>query len=646
MLFNLDLASGVIHSAQSTTNLTSAFELVLFTCCPPGPEDLVKEILSWFLGTSTLKALKSLSIIFINSMELESVLFNSEGSCSKDSLLRKCRDTIHQLQSDLDSAQRTSEDLETRLKGSIEAQLAYQKEVHEKSYQIKVLTSENTELCSKYEVFIEKALVVQQDNETLHYELEITKSRYRECENSLSKTIDLLEHSKIEVKTKSEMIKEWSDTMSEVESQMNYLADENGYLKQEIEKSKLKERELERRVKSTEDEKCVIFKSVQEFKEKLAVCKFDLESKGRALAETQNSLDEVKNRSVALEISLSEVSARAKIAQEENKTNKVKVDHLERQLKEMGLKNLNELEKLNKTLENKTSFFGKEDSRKLGLINRLETDLKSVKDELENLILADSQLQGRYREILAKLAKKKAKIEQIKVENGKLNQSLMRFEEKLKSIEAGYLSEANFFKQENASLAEKLKKNEKVYCEKLNQTTLELNKKAELASEENSRLKQDLSKYSNELGKLLSHKEDELSLLNEDRQKLQQALSELESKVVSMSLNLESSVSDCWRLSSELSRHNDIKKDELAKLGEYYKVKLYHKDEEFQVQNEKYTERLKSKITSIYEKASVFKETLRKELENLETVLKNIEPCCDFNISLSRIHSLLNSFII
>lgn len=579
-------------------------------------------------------------------MELESLLYNSEGSSNKDTLLRKCRDTIHQLQSDLDSVQRTSEDLENRLKGSIEVQLAYQQEIHEKNYQIKLLTNENTEICSKYEGFIEKALVVQQDNETLQYELEITKSRYRECENSLSKTIDLLEHSKIEVKSKSEIIKEWNDTMSEVESQMKYLAEENGFLKQEIEKGKLKERELERRIKNTEEEKSIIFKSVQEFKEKLAVCRFDLESKGKTLAETQNSLDEVKNRSVALEISLSEVSAKAKIAQEENKTNKVKADHLERQSKELNLKYLNEIEKLNKTLENKTSFFGKEDSRKLGLINRLENDLKSVKDELENLIQADSQLQGRYREILAKLAKKKEKIEGIKDENVKLNQSLMRFEEKLKNIEAGYLSEASFFKQENANLAEKLKKTEKVYCEKLDQLSSEFNKKSDLANEENSKLKQDLNKYSSELAKLLSHKEEELSLLNEDRQKLQQALSELESKVVSMSRNLESSVADCWRLSSELSRYNDLKKDELTKLGEYYKVKLYHKDEEFQVQNEKYTERLKSKITSIYEKVSAFKETLRKELENFEAVMKNIEPYCDFNLSLTRIHSLLNSFII
>lgn len=579
-------------------------------------------------------------------MDIESLLYNSEGSSNKEILLRKCRDTISQLQSELENLQRTTQDLEFRYKDSIETQLVYQQEIQERNYQIKELSNENSDLCFKYENFIKKALVLQDDNKALESELELVRSRYRDCENSLTKTIELLDHSKAEIKAKSDIINEWNNTMNEVEKQMRYLSEENGYLKQEIENERLKNRELEKKIKSVEDEKSLVFKSFQETKEKLAVCKHELDAKGKVMNETQTALDEVKNRSTALEISLSEVAAKAKIAQEEVKTYKAKNEMMEKQIREGNSKYVNDMEKMNKTLENKTNFFNKEDSRKMALINRLENDLKSVKDELENLIAADCQLQARYRDLLGKIGKKKEKVKMIKGENVKLNQSLMRFEEKLKSIEAGYLSEIKAGKSENFSLLEKIRKNEKSYCDRIDQVTSELGKKVESTCDENSRLKLELSKYTSDLSKLLSQKEEELNLLNEDRQKLQHALSELESKVVSMSRNLETSVADCWRLSNELSRHNEMKKDELTKLGEYYKVKLYHKDEEFQVQNEKYTERLKGKLASIYEKSSKFKENLRKELENLEFVVRNLETSHEFSVVLAKIHSLLNSFII
>jgi chromosome segregation ATPase len=576
---------------------------------------------------------------------MEDSLQNSEIS-NKDSLLRKCRDTIKILQEELEHSQRTLHEYDRKLKDSLQMQVSYQQELEEKSYQLRVTTQENKEIVSKYEELLEKALKVQQDNEDLSYNLEISQKRLKDLEMSSEKSNYLVQDFKVELQAKSEIIKQWNGTMIDLEDKMKLMSEENRLIKAEYEKLSNLKRELEKKLKNLEEEKTVIFKSFQETKEKLAVSKHELENREKLYMEQHRTLEDTKSRSVALEISLSEVAAKAKISQEEVKSHKVKLESTERLIKDLTAKYNSEMERMNVTLENKSNFFNKEDSRKVSLITRLEHDLKFVKEELENLTSIDSLLQARYRDLLEKSAKRKEKIKELEMENSKLNQSLLRFDEKLKNIENSYLNEAKNLKMENSNLQAKIKKIEENFQQKVESLNQEFVKKNDLLNEENSRIKNEMIKNQAELSNLIRNRDEEVLMLNDDRNKLQLALAELESKVLGLSRNLETSVADCWRLSGEIVKINEIKKEEMEKLGDFYKLQLLRKNEEFNLQSEKYSERLKSKLSNFYEKASTLKESLKREFDSLEYLCQSYSTKSEFSSILFRLQSLLCNFII
>ena len=576
---------------------------------------------------------------------MEDSLLNSEIS-NKESLLRKCRDTIKILQEELDHSQRNLLEYDRQLKDSLSIQGSYQEELQEKTYQLHVVTQENKEIVAKYEDLLEKALKVQQDNENLNAELEIVKKRTWELEDSYEKTSYLAKDYKVELQSKSEIIKQWNGVIIELEDKSKLLLEENKLLKVEYEKEVNLRRELEKKLKITEDDKSLMFKSLQQIKEKLSSCRHELETKDKLLSTNSKILEETKTRSVSLEISLSEVAAKAKIYQEEVKSLKSKLETADRQTKDLTFKYNSDMERLNVTLENKSNFFNKEDSKKVSLITRLEHDLKFVKEELENLTSTDSMLQSRHRDLLDKYSEKKSKVKELEQENLRLNQSLQRFDEKLKSIESSYLSETKSLKQENLNLSEKIRKNEKSFSDKLENIQQEHIKKIDLLTQDNFRIKNELSKGCNELGTAIKNRDEEVLVLNEDRNKLQLALAELENKVIGLSRNLESSVSDCWRLSNELARNNENKKEEIEKIGDYYKLQLFRKNEEFNCQNEKYSERLKEKLSNFYEKASRLKESVKHDLDSLDYMIKPLSCKSELSQILSHIHSTLSNFII
>lgn len=597
-----------------------------------------------------MKSYLSLILLITSSqinkeLSMEDSLLNSEIS-NKESLLRKCRDTIKILQEELDHSQRNLLEYDRQLKDSLAIQGSYQEELQEKTYQLHVVTQENKEIVAKYEDLLEKALKVQQDNENLNVELEIVKKRSGELEDSYEKTSYLVKDFKVELQSKSEIIKQWNGVIIGLEDKSKSLLEENKLLKIEYEKELNLRREQEKKLKSTEDDKTLMFKSLQQIKEKLSSCRQELETKDKLLLANSKILEETKTRSVSLEISLSEVAAKAKIYQEEVKTLKSKLETSDRQMKDLTFKYNSDMERLNVTLENKSNFFNKEDSKKVSLITRLEHDLKFVKEELENLTSTDSLLQSRHRDLLQKYSEKKSKLKELEQENSRLNQSLQRFDEKLKNIESSYFNETKSLKQENLNLSEKIRKNEKNFTERLENMQQDHIKKIDSLTQENLKIKNELSRGCNELGNAIKNRDEEVLILNEDRNKLQLALAELENKVIGLSRNLESSVSDCWRLSNELARNNECKKEEIEKLGDYYKLQLLRKNEEFNIQNEKYSERLKDKLSNFYEKASRLKESLKQDLDSLDYMIKPLSCKSELSQILSHIHSTLSNFII
>jgi peptidoglycan hydrolase CwlO-like protein len=125
-----------------------------------------------------------------------------------------------------------------------------------------------------------------------------------------------------------------------------------------------------------------------------------------------------------------------------------------------------------------------------------------------------------------------------------------------------------------------------------------------------NKLKRYSEKYKTRAENLLQtikNKDDEIFVLNDDRTKLQHALSDLEQRIIEISRNLENSVADCWKLSSELARCKDIQKDEAIKLTSYYKQQIARLEEELAFQSENFNKRIMKKVQESYEKSASFK---------------------------------------
>ena len=232
---------------------------------------------------------------------------------------------------------------------------------------------------------------------------------------------------------------------------------------------------------------------------------------------------------------------------------KIRNENLEKLIKEIEIKYQNDREELNGRIDSKTNFFNKEDIKKNQMIASLEKEIKTYKDELEHLMSADTLLQNRYRELLEKYHDKKQKFGEKIVENNKLSLALSKFEDKLKNIESTSIKDINSLKNEknylNTCHLEEMTSKDKECSEKIEGVIKDNIKKADdIISHYESelfKLKNELLKSKEECRKAFMYKEEEVMVLNDDRNKLQLALADLESKIIEISKNLETSVSDC-----------------------------------------------------------------------------------------------------
>ena len=296
-------------------------------------------------------------------------------------------------------------------------------------------------------------------------------------------------------------------------------------------------------------EKDLILKALSEAKSFLSFKEFELENKQKLEKELLESLEDTKSKNRDLEMMNSELIGKLNANKEEITNYKLKIENLNKQLKEENFRLQNEVEKLNNINDYKT----KEENKKTQSFFQLENDLRVFKEKLENLTSSESLLQGRHKDLLIKYQKKKEKLSEKTEENDKLTQSLRIFEDKLKILESTSIRDINSLKNEknylNSYYLEELEKKEKEFnsrFEKLfNEATVNKEATTTKYEFEISNLKSELERLKTDFETSLNYKEDEIQILNEDRSKLHSALISLESKIIEISKNLESSVTDC-----------------------------------------------------------------------------------------------------
>ena len=128
-------------------------------------------------------------------------------------------------------------------------------------------------------------------------------------------------------------------------------------------------------------EKDLILKALSEAKSFLSFKEFELENKQKLEKELLESLEDTKSKNRDLEMMNSELIGKLNANKEEITNYKLKIENLNKQLKEENFRLQNEVEKLNNINDYKT----KEENKKTQSFFQLENDLRVFKEKLENL---------------------------------------------------------------------------------------------------------------------------------------------------------------------------------------------------------------------------------------------------------------------
>lgn len=513
-------------------------------------------------------------------MDIESALYDSGSNSGRDNLLKKCRNKMQSLEDELEKIKKIKSGLERKLSDSAKIEENYQDEILKKNFIIASLSKEISDTETKSQSALKK-------NFNLLGDLEKSNSIIKNMELEIQNQNEYIEELKNEIEVKNEMIKEWNQAMENVEKKINYLNEENLMFKQESgacyskyqeamdenreirylwTQQHQKNDELVKEVIRVTQEKELVSQKLSNLKEKLNSSELEIENKGNQIKQYIESIQDSKTQIRALELENAEIKAKYNVSQEELKAYKAKAKSLEKLLKDEAFKNQKEIESMTLASENKYQLFNEDNEKKISIISNLERELLSYREEQERLISTNSMLQDRYNDLNSKYKEKKQLINYIKAENNKLSNSVEDI--KLLMQEKYLLKTCHL---------EELEEKDKEYKIKIETISAANHKKIEEYESEVSSLRSEIMKSRDTYFKVLKTKEQEIIVLNDDRNKLQDALVDLEQKVIDISGNLESSVSDCWKLSKALTKTHELQKEEIVKITQYYK-KLYEKN--------------------------------------------------------------------
>ena len=597
-------------------------------------------------------------------MDLEAELFDSGNSTNRNTLLRKCKDTIQTLEEDIENHRKVKMHLEKRLRDSASMQNNLRDEIDDKNFKLKTISIENSELISSMEALAKRIVSLEQENENSVKEIEAFKSKLNKSEIEISHMNAFMNEMQNELNTKNDMIKEWNSAMTAVEHKMESLEEENTSLKKENEtcfnkytdimkenkefnylwnEQRRKIDNISQELVNANYENENLLKNISLLKDSLSFKEFDLENKTKQLKELLESSEENGNNIKTLENMNSKLNSKLKFSREEINSYKIKSEGLEKILKEEATRHQREIDNLNITFDQKISLHQKEDIKKEQIIADLENELKAFRDDLDYLVSSDTLLQNRYKDILCRYSAKKILLTDCSSDNIKLSTALNRFEDRLKLIETASIKDVNILKNEkeflNGHFLEQMELKDREHSRRLEE--IQSKNEAEIL-----KYRTELIKLKEDLMYSLHSKEEEIAILNGDRNKLQIALSELENKVIEISRNLENSVGDCWKLSNQINRENEIRRNEIEKLNGFYKEKLLLKDDEMRMQHERSNERTKDKYMNTHERLLMFKGSMRSELESLRYICENIQSDMKTEVlnAIQKIQLLITSF--
>ncbi|CAG9310357.1 unnamed protein product [Blepharisma stoltei] len=601
----------------------------------------------------------------------DNFLIESRSSDGKESLLRKCKDTIEVLESELDQERAGRQDLERQNRELLRNIEVFKGEVDDLEAVNNALKFENQEHQDTIGFLQTKIFKLTDELEKTKASLEKEKKASKDLTSDNLKLQELNDELKEEITRQHTIIEEWNEAVIAVDTKLKTISEENRSLKLSIdsyisanedlqnrnenlnrnlieshqENESLKhqlsdsktEREdliekLRRAIFSNQEQASFLDKSSQIASQKLQDVKEKLENERKRGKETENERDELYAKAQALE----------------ERFETMKIQYEERLLDQKEVQSKLELEvnNLKLLMDSLQSKYIADDTKKEHRIEALDAELNEIRQELENLIQVHKELQAQYQDLNSQYQRAKEFLNNKQEEILSKNQEIYKMEEKSRLSEENYMKDKKNLQDQLESIrkqySQEMINREKEYYDKIEEISKEyrheVEKQTATAEFEIEKIKTEVQKSKEHFNQMLNYKEEEIDALNDDRQKLQSMITEMESKIFELSTSLDQTVTESKRMSSELSRlkENGIEasirfdqetaklKDEVAILNdrlreesEYYKQIIERRETEIIQIKDRFEDRLKKRVMIFQEKTSTWKEKIRQEIDFL-----------------------------
>lgn len=529
----------------------------------------------------------------------------------KDSLLRKCRDTIQKMEIEIKNEKKARKEVEANNEELLNEYLFTKQSYEDLESKWLMIDSEQQEKIDETILLQKKVFELGQYVEKLEMQLEEERRKNDNANGEIEKYSDFIEELQDELKSKQDALTEWNEAVTSVEDKLLEYSQENASLKESLDKYLAQCDELFEQNKKKEKVISELNQTHQDFIEKIAQVLPET-GKKHTNFEILTRVEQEKNEFLAVK--------------KEKNTLLVKVKELNekceciKNLYENKLKNANEsrceldleLQKVRQKVDQAVQKLLKNKEKTVMLKHDLDLS-KQYKEKLE-------WLETDYESLNSKVKILKQTLKYREQEIIEKNSEFSMMKDHLDSIEESSIKELEFLKNGIQSLKDcfnlEISKNEQEILLKF-QSTVSMNSQRENELlEEIQHLRDECNKLKSHYSQIIQYKEEEKCLLEQEKSKLKNSVRELE----------ENSIGDkkyYGEYRKELSENNKNYGKNERLLGEKQNWESLYgkKEQELKILKAKFEARLRKKVQETQEKILLWKNKIREDLYCLKSNL-------------------------
>ena len=563
---------------------------------------------------------------------MEKYKANDKAQDAKDVLLRKCRDTIQKMETEIVTEKSLRIEAEDQNRDLLNEYLYMKQSYDDLESKWLLIDSEQQDRIDEETTLQKKVFDLTQHIEKLESLLETEQIKCENANSELEKYSDFIEELQEELRAKQDALSEWNEAVTSVEQKLLDYSDENTNLKEDLDKylnkceslfeeNQQKERQLEESRKDYDQikEKIFDFFEIKSASTNITIhdiiAKIDQEKKEQIAARKEKNSLAVKVKELNEKCECMKNLYEGKLKSAIESTLRLESDfHKTQQRSEQNneklLKKKEKIVNLKRELELGTQVKSK--------IKGMESDYRGITDQ--NKILKQN-LKNKEEELAEK------------------NSMITTIQDRLNNLEISSIRELDFLKSGIHSLKEcfnlEITKNEQEILLKFqNSASINGSRERELIDEIQF-LQEECEKIKSHYAQIIRYKEEEKSILEENAIKLKQTIVELEERVEHLGSRNDFGERKNFGpdFKRELAENNMLHSDKREKFkieersggriegSEHYQRMIDRKENEFNEFKAKFDERLRKKVQQTQEKILVWKNRIREDLSSLKVMI-------------------------